>query len=88
MAFYDNGCNSLLKQVYESSLAMDDAVLYLDTHPNDQEALNYFYYIKNMRQQAVNAYETQCGPLTVEGVMDANYWTWVNDPWPWEGELG
>jgi spore coat protein JB len=79
-------CDLLLKQVYEASFAMDDVVLYLDTHPDDQEALNYFYCVLTLRQQAVQAYEEQCGPLTVEGVMDENYWSWLSDPWPWEGE--
>ncbi|MFT4107591.1 MAG: spore coat protein CotJB [Lacrimispora sp.] len=88
MTGYSVDCNALLQQVYEASFAMDDVVLYLDTHPGDQDALNYFYYVSNMRQQAVLAYEAQCGPLMVDGVMDANYWSWINDPWPWEGVCG
>ncbi|MEY8355894.1 spore coat protein CotJB [Lachnospiraceae bacterium 54-53] len=81
-------CDMLLKQVYETSFAMDDVVLYLDTHPDDQEALNYYCYVSELREQAMQAYEEQCGPLMVEGVMDENYWTWIDDPWPWEGECG
>ena len=88
MIGYNVDCDMLLKQVYETSFAMDDVVLYLDTHPDDQDALEYFFYVMGMRQQAVMAYEAQCGPLMVEGVMDENYWTWINDPWPWEGVCG
>ena len=39
-------------------------------------------------QQAVQAYEEQCGPLSIGGVMDENYWSWLCDPWPWEGACG
>ena len=88
MRKFVNDCGALLQQVYEVSFAMDDAVLYLDTHPGDLEALNYYYYVAELRQQAVQAYEAKWGPLTVDGVMDENYWSWVQDPWPWEGECG
>ncbi|WP_124067809.1 spore coat protein CotJB [Clostridium sp. E02] len=83
-----NTCDALMMQIYQSSFAMNDVVLYLDTHPCDQDALNYFYYVSDLRKKAVKAYEENCGPLMVEGVMDENYWTWVNDPWPWEGVCG
>ena len=81
-------CDMLLMQIFKASFAMDDVVLYLDTHPCDQDALNYYYYVVNMRKQAMQTYEQYCGPLMADGVMDENYWTWVNDPWPWEGVCG
>lgn len=84
----NSSCDALLKRVYEVSFAMDDVVLYLDTHPEDREALNFYHYVSNLRRQAVEAYEAQCGPLMFDQVQDENYWSWVNDPWPWEGVCG
>lgn len=84
----DNDCKALLNRVYEAGFAMDDVALYLDTHPSDQEALNYYYYVSNLQKEAVKAYEAQCGPLMFERVDSQSYWTWVNDPWPWEGVCG
>lgn len=81
-------CDKLLKQVYQVSFAVDDVVLYLDTHPMDKEALNYYCYVVDLRKRAVKAYEEQCGPLMADGVMDENCWTWLQDPWPWEGVCG
>lgn len=81
-------CDMLLMQVYKASFAVDDVVLYLDTHPNDKDALNYYHYVKDLRLQALQAYEKECGPLLTDGVMDENYWTWIQDPWPWEGVCG
>ena len=42
MANTDMNCSALLQAVYEASFAMDDVILYLDTHPSDQDALNYY----------------------------------------------
>ena len=33
----------IMKQLNEGSFAMDDVLLYLDTHPNDRDALNYYH---------------------------------------------
>ena len=43
------GCkNQLMKNVYETGFALDEILLYLDTHPTDQEAMNYYYYVKQL----------------------------------------
>lgn len=78
-------CSQLLQQVYETGFAMDDVVLYLDSHPCDQNALNYYHYVMQLQNQAVAAYETQCGPLMPGSVNSHEYWTWLNGRWPWEG---
>ena len=38
MANIDRNCSALLRKVYEASFAVDDVILYLDTHPDDQDA--------------------------------------------------
>ncbi len=78
-------CNRLLDQVYETGFAVDDVLLYLDTHPCDSAALAYYQQAMARYSDAVQAYETQCGPLFMTSVMNSGYWTWINDPWPWEG---
>ena len=88
MANIDRNCSALLRKVYEASFAVDDVILYLDTHPDDQDALNYYQYVSELRKQAMDAYEAQCGPLMIDEVRSDNYWTCVNNPWPWEGECG
>lgn len=76
---------SLLARVNETGFAVDDANLYLDTHPCDQAALAYFQQAAAMYQNAVNAYSAQFGPLMAVDSTDVNYWSWISDPWPWEG---
>ncbi len=77
----------LMNYINEVSFALDDVCLYLDTHPCDHAALDYYEQCKNARKQAVNQY-TQCfGPLLNEDVEvgDGCSWAWVQNPWPWEG---
>ena len=76
--------NPLLQKVYETGFALDEATLYLDTHPEDSQAMEYYQYVKRASQSAVSAYEQTYGPLMINQV-EANTWTWVNDPCPWEG---
>ena len=63
------GCkNQLMKNVYETGFALDEILLYLDTHPTDQEAMNYYYYVKQLNKEAVCAYEQAYGPLMIDQV--------------------
>ena len=68
-------------------LVLFDIILYLDTHPHDQAALNAYHTYKNMYEEAVINYERQFGPLTAGNNSNENYFEWVNSPWPWEGGM-
>ena len=71
--------------IQEVSFAIDDVVLYLDTHPYDEEALKYYKKYKKLYHEASEEY-TQCyGPLQTSNVIADDRWTWVEGPWPWEG---
>ena len=78
---------ALKQMVYETGFAVDDMELYLDTHPCDTNALNYYQQLVKMNREAVRAYESQCGPLTAEAVNSVDNWTWIADKWPWEGDM-
>lgn len=52
--------------------------LYLNTHPNDEGALQLY---QQMCQQCVKPnYACTFAPCA------SGRWTWVDDPWPWECE--
>ena len=51
----------------------------------DRDALNYYQYVKSLRNQAMNAYIDQYGPLMKDQENSTTSWTWVKGPWPWEG---
>ena len=68
-------------------LVLYDIILYLDTHPCDQEALKAYRTYKHMYEEAKIHYEKQYGPLTASANDNENYFEWVNSPWPWEGGM-
>jgi len=76
----------LMRFIYQVDFAVDDIVLYLDTHPCDQKAIDYYCEYKILRDKAVKEYTENFGPITNEYVCVDNYWTWTQGPWPWEGE--
>ena len=47
--------NDVMTQVYQYGFAVSDILLYLDTHPEDQEALTYYKNMREARDAAVSA---------------------------------
>ena len=64
------------------AFAMWELRLYLNTHPNDCEALALFRLLE----------EKSCDPnyASTFACDDGQYsgWSWVNGPWPWEHDGG
>lgn len=74
----------LMRQIMEAGFAMDDVALFLDTHPENQDALRYYKAVRDMRDQSMAAYERRFGPLRYTDVTSSS-WDWVTEKWPWEG---
>lgn len=82
----DEKGKALLKKIQELDFALLDVGLYLDSHPTCQHAMAYYSKYLAMRKEAAKEYESTVGPLTPMSLGDANRWTWVDGPWPWERE--
>ncbi|WP_246240814.1 spore coat protein CotJB [Anaerocolumna sedimenticola] len=76
-----------MKNVQAVCFALDDLRLFLDTHPYEKEAISNYEQYKNQRKQILQEYEQNFGPILAYNVKQENQWTWVESPWPWEGEL-
>ena len=76
----------IIQNVYELGFVMTEALLYLDTHPNDNEAIEYYNTMKKRYNDAVEAYESSIGPLTFNSTGVNNYFDWAATPLPWEKE--
>lgn len=76
---------NLLTRVQTLGFAATDAALFLDTHPDDRQALAYFRKQQSALQTARSAFERKYGPLMQETQADDNAWNWIDGPWPWEG---
>ena len=76
--------NTALVELMALDFAVKELNLYLDTHANDQEALDlYASYIK-MAKEGRAKYLAQYGPLNSDDLTPGGGYAWLNDPWPWE----
>ena len=78
--------NKMLREISVLSFTIVELTLFLDTHPNNQEALDYFHEYSKLRNQAMKEYSKYYGPLTIDTTMESctDRWNWVNEPWPWQ----
>ena len=76
----------LMKQIQTYAFAVNEAILYLDTHPEDSAALAYYDKYRKLLKESIRTYEEDYGPVTPYGVNTCHGWTWVMEPWPWEYE--
>ncbi|MBR0598348.1 spore coat protein CotJB [Clostridiales bacterium BAD-6] len=78
--------SELFQKIQMVSFVLVDTNLYLDTHPDDRAALNYYHKYRTLMDQMVQEYTDNYGPLTPYTVKSADMWTWIDQPWPWEKE--
>ena len=65
--------------------ALIEMNLYLDTHPDDREAMELMNAYRQKREELIGAYESRFGPYVVTAAdVEGPRWSWVDDPWPWD----
>ena len=76
----------LMETIGQSAFAAYDTLLYMDTHPQDQEAMAYYHKQAGIRREAMEEYARRFGPLTMDLIdeTDCHSWEWMMQPWPWE----
>lgn len=72
-----------LTELQVMAFAIQELALYLDTHRDDQEALDLYRSYQKMYHEGREAYEKMCGPLNHMSVNEGEY-RWLDEPWPWE----
>ncbi len=58
--------------------------LYLDTHPDDTDALNDYLSYSRLLEELVSEYEAEYGPLLGFGHSPTDKGSWALSEWPWE----
>lgn len=76
----------LMRQVQMADFALVEANLYLNTHPDDRDAMEYFAEKAKQAKRTREEYTVLYGPITVVDSMGMDSWTWAETPWPWEME--
>lgn len=80
-----NNRDQMFAAIEATSFVMDELRLFLDTHPTDRGALEYWDRVSMVRNEAVAEYTKCYGPIESYRVVNSDKWAWVEDPWPWEG---
>lgn len=74
-----------LYRLQEMAFAAHDINLYLDTHPNDSNAIRLYNDYNKQEKMLNDAYERKYGPVDLsdnEG-LSMTPWAWIKEPWPW-----
>ncbi|MEH7377949.1 MULTISPECIES: spore coat protein CotJB [Bacillaceae] len=75
----------IMEQLQTVDFVLVELTLYLDTHPDDLEAINQFNHYAKERKRIKKAFESQFGPLLQFGNSYSGYpWNWKDTPWPWQ----
>ncbi|AEE97547.1 spore coat protein CotJB [Mahella australiensis] len=78
----------LLNQIRAIEFMAVELNLYLNTHPNDQRALNEYNYYARQLMGTKSEYERRYGPLSNFGGSFSRYpWQWIEEPWPWQQDI-
>lgn len=65
-----------------------DLHLYLDTHPEDEEAIEKYNEIIRKADAVRYEYESKFGPLcSFRSMSDKNSFKWIDSPWPWQSSF-
>lgn len=74
-----------LEEIQAVDFAILELNLYLDTHPQDQAAMQQFNQFTQYSKKLKSEFEERYGSLQNFGnsYTDAN-WSWGTAPWPWQ----
>jgi len=76
--------DSGLAELQALDFAINELGLYLDTHPNDAEAMELFQSYAELYRKGAEAYEKCHGPLNRMDAIHGGKYCWKKGPWPWE----
>ncbi|CCC84474.1 MULTISPECIES: spore coat protein CotJB [Paenibacillus] len=76
---------ALLEKLQAVDFVLVELNLYLDTHPDDLQAIEQFNKLTQERTAIANEYQLLYGPLQNFGRAYSKYpWEWSQAPWPWQ----
>lgn len=76
---------TLTWRIHSLDFALLELNLFLDTHPDCEEALCKRREYQRERASLIETYEAQYGPYIVTAKhVQGDRWSWVDGPWPWE----
>ena len=83
-----NSQEQMLKDIGIVSFVVVELTLYLDTHPYDRNAIEYFNHYNRIKNQLTKEFSQKYYPLTTDMAACSKDWSWGMAPLPWEGACG
>ncbi len=81
-----NEAKKMLNEIGMIDFVVVEMALYLDTHPRDKEAINYFNYYAKMKNKMMEEFAEKYWPLSLATADNSqNEWTWALQEPPWKG---
>lgn len=77
--------DELLMQIMMLDFAVQDSALFIDTHPCDKDAINYFSEATTRLANAKEEYQ-KLGHVLNNREIEAYQNDYITGPWPWVGE--
>jgi spore coat protein JB len=75
----------MMEELQQTDFVLVELQLYLDTHPDDANAIQQFNQFSMKRRMIKEQFEAQFGPLQGFGNSYSGYpWGWNDEPWPWQ----
>ena len=76
--------DELLRELSALDFYTVDLQLYLNTHPNDRDALSKYNAVVSQASELRKEYQSMYGPLCSYRSPSKYPWQWIDDPWPWQ----
>ncbi|MDR6224865.1 spore coat protein CotJB [Desmospora profundinema] len=77
--------DAMLIEIQVVDFVLVELNLYLDTHPQDRQAIEQYNQYTQKSQILKHRFECAFGPLThFGGSPSTDPWSWHQPPWPWQ----
>lgn len=77
-------CKALLTRLQKIDFSLVDVALYLDTHPECNEALSLYNKLLSERESIRKTLSHKCKRPMSAFENSGESWDWISSPWPWE----
>lgn len=81
----NNERQRMLNDIGIVDFTLVELMLFLDTHPGNQEAMEHFNHYANIKNKMMKDFSQMYYPLVKEHAESNNVWRWGDAPLPWEG---
>ncbi|MBQ8327279.1 MAG: spore coat protein CotJB [Lachnospiraceae bacterium] len=76
----------LLHDISVVDFVLVEMTLYLDTHPHETDAIDFYNHYCRIKNQLMNEYANKFYPLSLSTCDNySKEWKWALSPLPWEG---